>query len=335
MTFGWEVKRKALLAVFLILSWESATGQTPLPPPHFHHLALNSTDPEAAIAFYMKEFPSTSKTTWEGMLALVSPTHALIVFHKVASPPDADPDVTAYWHFGWSVTDSRKSLETFRAQKLLVPFYTDEEGDFVGISSDTYPYPPGVPGRTKLQIADAIAQGLKPSGMGGNGYIHGPDGAIIEFTGNAPVERVDHVHMWQDDPLCAQLWYETHLEAKPRRGPPPATPITVTNCKVARGLDRSWPSLMKQGTYRYPTAGVSFDDVAMNWYMNQTDKPLASTQGRLLDHIGLSVTDLDAWVAKLKNEGVTFLRQPYRIGGTRAAMIEGPSREGIELIEVK
>jgi catechol 2,3-dioxygenase-like lactoylglutathione lyase family enzyme len=328
---GEKVKKSGLPIVFLILSGGSAFGQ--LPPPHFHHLALNSTDPKTAIAFYRKEFPSTSETSWEGMPALASPTHVLIVFNKVARPPDASPDITAYWHFGWSVTDSRRSLETFRAQDLLVPFYTNDQGDFVGISSDTYPYPPGVPGRTKAQIADAIAQGLKPSGVGGNGYIHGPDGAIIEFTGNAATERVDHVHMWQDDPLCAQLWYEAHLEAKPRRGS--ATPVTEANCKVARGPDRSWPSLARQGTYRYPTAGVNFDDVAMNWYMNQTDKPLAATQGRLLDHVALGVSDLDAWVSKLKNEGVVFLRQPYRIGGTRAVMIEGPSREAIELVEEK
>jgi catechol 2,3-dioxygenase-like lactoylglutathione lyase family enzyme len=304
-----------------------------LPPPHFHHLALNSTDPAAAIAFYVREFPSTTPTTWEGMPALSSPTHVLIVFNKVSRPPDADPDATAYWHFGWNVTDSRKSLETFGNQKLLIPFYTDEQGDFVGISSDTYPYPPGVPGRTKAQLAEAAAQNLQPSHNAGNGYIHGPDGAIIEFTGNAPAERVDHVHMWQEDPLCAQLWYQTHLEAAPRRGP--ALSVNEADCKVARGPDPSWPSLDRQGTYRFPTGGVVFDDVAMNWYVNQTGKKLAPTESRLMDHVSLSVTDLDAWIAKLKGEGVTFLRQPYRIGQTRAVMIEGPSREAIEIIEAK
>lgn len=324
----------ALAAVLVSLLCAGAQAQTQaLPPPHFHHLALNSTDPQAAVAFYQKQFPSTARTAWEGMPALASPSHVLIVFQKVARAPDADPMATAYWHFGWAVTDSRHSLEVFRGENLLVPFYTDDAGDFVGISSDTFPYPPGVPGRTKAQIADAIAQGLKPTGVGGNGYINGPDGAVVEFTGNAPAERFDHIHMWQDDPLCAQLWYQTHLEAKPRRGP--ALTMTDADCKVARGADRSWPSLVKEGTYRTPTGGVSFDDVAMNWYMNQGDAPLKPTQGRLMDHVSLSVSDLDDWVAKLKSEGVTFLKPPYRIGGTRAVMIEGPSREAIELIEEK
>jgi hypothetical protein len=40
-------------------------------------------------------------------------------------------------------------------------------------------------------------------------------------------------------------------------------------------------------------------------------------------------------VKKLRDEGVTLLEAPYKIGDTRAAMIEGPSREAIELVEVR
>lgn len=330
--------RRAMKAAGLLLAalpWaplSCAEAQTPLPQPHFHHLALNSTDPDAAIDFYRKQFPSTSRTSWEGMPALMSPSHVLIVFQKVAAPPAADPEITAYWHFGWAVPDSRKSLEVFRGRNLLVPFYTDDQGDYVGISSDTFPYPPGVPGRTKAQIAEAMARHLEPRRTAGNGYVFGPDRAIVEFTGDAP-ERFDHVHMWQDDPLCAQVWYVTHLEASPRREPAPPTPITGDNCNTPRAPDPSWPSLDKKGTYRFPTGGVSFDDVAMNWYMNQTDRPLAPTLGHLMDHVTLSVSDLDAWTAKLEREGVVFLTPPHRIGATRAVMIQGPSHEAIELME--
>jgi hypothetical protein len=330
---GSSMKARHLLLA--LLSWACPPGamaQMALAPPHFHHLALNSIDPESAASFYMKQFPSTARTSWEGMPALMSPSHVLIVFQKTAAPPPANPETTAYWHFGWTVADSRKSLELFGAENLLVPFYTDDQGGYVGISSDTWPYPPGVPGRTRAQIAEAVAQHLEPRRMSGNGYISGPDRAIVEFTGNAS-ERFDHVHMWQDDPLCAQLWYVSHLEASPRRGTASAAPVTQDNCRTPRGSDPSWPSLDKKGTYRYPAGGVSFDDVAMNWYMNQTDKPLAPTTGHLMDHVALSVSDLDAWKAKLTREGVVFLRQAYRIGATRAVMIQGPSHEAIEIIE--
>ena len=77
-----------------------------------------------------------------------------------------------------------------------------------------------------------------------------------------------------------------------------------------------------------------FGDVALPWYMRQGDQPLVSTRGQLYDHIALKVVDLDEWVAKLRGEGVTFLEQPYKLGDTRAVMIEGPSREALELVEI-
>jgi catechol 2,3-dioxygenase-like lactoylglutathione lyase family enzyme len=86
--------------------------------------------------------------------------------------------------------------------------------------------------------------------------------------------------------------------------------------------------------FRAPSAAVVFGDVALPWYVRQGDRPLASTRGQLYDHIALSVIDLDAWVVKLRGEGVRFLEEPYPLGDTRAVMIEGPSREALELVEV-
>lgn len=41
-----------------------ATQPATLPTPGFHHLHLNSINPEAAIDFYTKQFPITSKGTF-------------------------------------------------------------------------------------------------------------------------------------------------------------------------------------------------------------------------------------------------------------------------------
>ena len=71
----------------------------------------------------------------------------------------------------------------------------------------------------------------------------------------------------------------------------------------------------------------------MIWYPNQGEEPLVSSLGQFQDHIGLSVADFDAWVAKLKKEGVTFLSEIYTLGDTRAILLEGPSKEGLELVE--
>ena len=50
--------------------------------------------------------------------------------------------------------------------------------------------------------------------------------------------------------------------------------------------------------------------MVLTWYANQGDAPLVSPRGQLQDHFALSVADLDAWIAKLRDEGVTFLEAP-------------------------
>jgi len=102
---------------------------------------------------------------------------------------------------------------------------------------------------------------------------------------------------------------------------------------VPRGPERSWPALERPGMFRAPSAAVAFGDVALPAYMNQGEPPLAGTRGQLYDHIALAVTDLDAWAARLRGAGVRFLEPAYALGDTRAVMIEGPSREAIELVE--
>ena len=320
-------------------------AQTELPAPGFHHLHLNSTNPEAAIDFYVKQFPSASKTTFAGSPALKI-GKAYVLFNKVASPPLTEPQ-TAIWHFGWHVTDARANMARYKATGVkLLPLATAPDGGEVFINSDTWPGTDGTLGRTRAQIADAKAQNIKPAGGGGFAYLQGPDNAIVEYQGNMPVERFNHVHMYQEDPVCAQLWYMKNLGGKGRN-----LQQTEANCKVERG-EPSWPALEKEGTIRKPSGGVTFDDVSLMWYVRQGSQPLAGTRGHLADHVALSVTNLDAWIAKLRSAGIKFLGQmqdlgggnaividglpaAYKLGDTRAVMIEGPSREAIELVEVK
>ena len=305
-----------------------------LPAPRFHHLHLNSVDPDSAIGFYLRQFPASAKTDWGGLPALAAPNDVLVLFSHVATAPATSPQ-TAIWHFGWHVTDTRASLESYkqRPDVALLPLYTTDEGGSVLVSSDTWPSAGRTPGLTKSQIADAKANGVQPTRTGGFGYMRGPDDALVEYAGNHPAERFNHVHMYQDDPYCAQLWYQKHLNAPVFAGRTSETPLTEATCKVARGSDRTWPALDREGMYRAPSAAVVFGDVALPWYVRQGDQPLASSRGHLYDHIALSVTDLDAWVTKLRSERVTLLEEPYKLGDTRAVMIEGPSREALELVE--
>ena len=313
-------------------------AQAPLPAPSFHHLHLNSINPEAAIDFYVKAFPSTSKGTFAGQPALRSPNNVWVLFNRIAAPPATQPP-TAFWHFGWHVTDVRATLDRYLKQNItLVPLYTGsgEGTGTVFVSSDTYPGTGGVLGLTRAQVADAKAKGVKPAGGAGFAYLRGPDDSLVEYQGNMPAERFNHVHMYQEQPFCAALWYQTHLNVAAPAARAGQVVRTAANCAVERGPDKTLPALDWDGMFRTPAVQTTiFGDVNLYFYMNQGATPAGPTRGHLMDHFAVSVGDLDAWIAKLKSENVTFLEQPYTIGGFRAIMIEGPSKEAIEVIEVK
>jgi catechol 2,3-dioxygenase-like lactoylglutathione lyase family enzyme len=55
---------------------------------------------------------------------------------------------------------------------------------------------------------------------------------------------------------------------------------------------------------------------------------------RGLEHIGLAVTGIDALVAEMKAQGVTFQMEPTTIRpGVRIAFLRGPENVAIELLE--
>lgn len=319
-------------ALFAVLA---VAQDAPLPTPGFHHLHLNSPDPQAEIAFYSKYFTSSKPDTFDGKPALKA-LNVWLLFNKVAKrAPMNDEPQTAVWHYGWNVTDERAYLAKYHELNApIMPLFTGFGDEFVQVSSDAMLGLNGTLGRVRKELDEGRARGDKPNGGAGFGYLKAPDGSPIEFAGNSDHEYFNHVHMYQDDPLCAMLWYQEHLNApkRPARGNAP-TPTAAT-CKQPRG-DKTWVSLTKDGMYRSPTGGVSFGGVAMNWYVRPGDQPLVSTLGHQADHIALSVNNLDAWLAKLKKENVKILKEPYKFADTRAFMIEGPSKEALELVEVK
>ncbi|MDP7547322.1 MAG: hypothetical protein QGF20_08505 [Alphaproteobacteria bacterium] len=305
-----------------------------LPAPGFHHLHLRSADPATAIGFYMRQFPTASNGSWGGFPALLSPNDVMILFDEVDEPPTSTPQ-SAIWHFGWHVTDCRASVAAFEARPevTMLPLYTGVEAGYVLLSSDTWFRNGELLGVTRARIAELRAQGTPAPGGPGFAYFQGPDAALVEIAGDYPNERFNHIHMWQDDPLCAQLWYQKHFNAVSRASFGDIQ-VTEATCKVPRTTERTFPALKREGMYRAPRGGVTFGAVDLIWYANQGEAPLGSSIGQFQDHLALSVGDLDAWIAKLRGEGVTFLSDVYPLGGTRAVMVEGPSREGLELVEV-
>jgi hypothetical protein len=345
---------------------EAQTPSEPLPRPGFHHIHMNSVDPSRAIAEFLTVYPASTKVTLAGFDGVKSANNVTILFTKVsARPPTPGPDritraapQTAFWHHVWSAPDARAVLERLRKNDprgfaqdgaRFIPQYTGPRGGTVDFSSDTFS---GF--LTTSEVEEATRKGQTPARRGGYFNWYGPDGVVMETAdGGGGAEAYRIVGMFQEQPYCAVLWYQRHLNAAdgPASGRGTASgpgstaagvgrgaigPATEADCHVARGSDVSWPSTYERGHYRSPPAqSVYFDDVQLRWYMNQENSPLVSTRGQLMDHLALGVTNLDAWIAKLRGEIVKFVVPPYRFGDTRAVMIEGPSREALELVEKK
>jgi len=131
-------------------------------------------------------------------------------------------------------------------------------------------------------------------------------------------------------------WYTTHLGARLAQGAGGGAPEAPAagDCHTRSYAPPTWPSFAKTGFVREPSGAAFFDDISISirpW----PGGGLVSTRGHLVDHWALSVSDLAATVARLKGEGIRFLEEIRPWGNTRAAMIEGPDRIAIELVEVK
>ncbi len=305
---------------------------------HFHHVHLNSTDPKAAADYYLKPFAkSTSRTTVQGFEA-VKTGNIYILFSKVATAPQNEltGPQTSVWHFGWNTPNSREYNANFRKMGLPIAQMwngSDDDAKLVDLSGDVPMGPNGFP--TQEQVLELRAKGAKIDPAvtaGGFGYLRGPDGVMIENAQSGQAERFNHVHMYHEHPMCATNWYAEHLGARrTARGAPPAP---GEGCETKWYSPPTFPSFAKRGFVREPRGGATIDDISIG-IVPWPGGGLASTRGRIYDHWAVSTADLDKTVARLKRENVKFLEEIKPWGTSRAAMIEGPDRIAIEIVEVK
>jgi catechol 2,3-dioxygenase-like lactoylglutathione lyase family enzyme len=323
------MKTSPVVTAALALWAIALAGQAPPPSGiRFHHVHLNSVNPEAAADYYTKVFTTSVKTTFNGSVAVKTVNGPYLLFAKVNTPPPTGPQ-SAIWHFGWNTPDSRAYLDRFHAMKLqVVPMFADPENTVIEISSDALPNFP-----TTARIKELRSQGTQPARVGGFQYLRGPDSSLVENAGNfPPTEYFNHVHMFHEDPACAQLWYTTTLGiagGAQGRG----APITADNCKRPYE-DVTWPAFDKGGMVRNPAGSILVSNMA-SILIRPRHGPYVSPRGQIVDHFALSVPDLEATIARLKREGVKVIEEIHRWGTMRAAMIEGPDLVAIELVEVR
>jgi catechol 2,3-dioxygenase-like lactoylglutathione lyase family enzyme len=333
-----------LLAILAPPAPSAAQGEATSSLPPLHHVGLNSLDPEAAIAWYRRLWPTAVRTEFAGEPGVQG--EMLLLFQKVASPPPGawSPAVhrsvpqSAFWHIGAFTNTSTLPQRLAGTGVSSLPLFLSSSDTGSIWRSGQAPYTGTL---TAGQLATAP---LAAPRDGGFSYVIAPDGVLFEFTGGpATRDALAHVHFFHERPLCAANWYVEHLgmALPPVRdslgGETPRPPWAP--CDVPLG-EAGWPSLEPAGTIRTPSGSVRYGNVTMSWYPRQcvrtrcgTDTPFARSRGQALDHIAFEVRDLDALLVRLRRAGVTVLQSPHAFGPTRAAMIEDPDGLAIELVE--
>ena len=150
-------------------------------------------------------------------------------------------------------------------------------------------------------------------------YVKGPDGALIEIN-TANHHRFGHLHLLSADPVAAGLWWARYFGV--------AWP--------AAGRTPSREPRFYKGFQVAPSVSFTMDGVNVIIFpVEYLQRPvsLRSTRGRVVDHVGLRVGNLDATLRRLRAAGVRVLQGVKRASYGRVAMIEGPDRLVIQLVE--
>jgi len=334
--------------VLLLFAPHIAKAQgAPASLPRLHHVGLNSVDPDKAIAWYLKVWPSAKRTTFAGFPAVDS--DMLVLFNKVDRPPAGAwrDDLhraeaqSAFWHIGANINttdikDRLNSVGVFHLPLYISPTDTAKTVWRSGLA----PYA-GTPNAAQLAKTEPAAPR-----DGGFSYVVAPDGVLFELTGGPGTkDSFSHIHFFHEQPLCAANWYVEHLEMQlpPVRDSSGAESARApwNPCDVKFG-DAGWPSLEPIGTIRQPAGSVRFANGTMSWYPRQClgdrcgrDQKLVPSRGQVLDHVAFMVDDFDALYAKVKREGVKVLEPPHAFGDTRAFMIEDLDGLAIEIVAAR
>ena len=221
---------------------------------------------------------------------------------------------------------------------MTVSMWSTPEADIVWRSGES-PY-------RGMQSAERIADMQKePPRDGGFGYFVGPDGELVEASGGPQARRgFDHVHLFHEEPWCAARWYIEYLGMRPpaQRNPGTGQLVEVTipePCAVSVGPP-TYPALEPYGTLREPRATVRYGNGLMSAYPRpcrdgrcDEDRPLVSSEGLVLDHIGFLIPALDVHTERLRGKGVRIVEEIHPFGDTRAVTIAGPDGFLLHLVE--
>jgi catechol 2,3-dioxygenase-like lactoylglutathione lyase family enzyme len=235
------------------------------------------------------------KESFAGLGDAVWTGDSWLLFTKADSPPPSEL-LSGIWHIGWGAEDMQSTYQQQLAKGTRFATPITDISDMVG-------------GNRSFFYA----------------YVDGPDHVLIELN-TARHHNFGHVHMFSADPPAAGAWYAKELGFRS---------FTQAEKRVYKGVQIA------------PAAFVTADHVSMIIYpveylqaaaletWQARGGAFASTRGRVVDHLGFSVDDLDATLVRMRNDGVKVTGEPHSIadGRIRLAFIEGPDQVAIELLQ--
>ena len=341
---------------------DEVSAEMTLPAPTFHHIHINSVDPEQSIEWYSNYWPQGTATTYAGFPAFFDDVYLLYTQVDTQAPGGFDRELqrsepqSGFWTFG--STFAGPNTDTFRAR---IRDFDPEAFEFVTLyggpdGSRSALHSLGLPMGESLLPASTIAERVEeaednpppPATSGLDfAYLVDPDGMLVEVTAGDEDSFRRHTHYWAEDPLCTANWHVEHLGAVF-----PETQNTFSSefnfgengwdpCRVPAG-EVTYPTYMQVGQLRIPAGNARVANASWLWYPRQcrdgrcgpgNDQPLVPSRGQVVDHIGLTYPDLDAVIAHLQATMVPILEGPYPFGDTRAVLIEDPNGLAYELIE--
>jgi len=268
----------------------------PLVQAHFHHIGINTTDSYAAIAFYAAKFRAR-KEKFAGVEDAIWTGSSWLFFHEVDKAPGSEP-ISGIWHIGWGATDVSA---TYRQELASGTKFT-----------------------AALHDISALAGAEPDSGTVISAFIDGPDHAMIEISTSANNE-FDHVHLLSADPVKAGAWY-----------------ARCFGFKVRSQQEQRTDHDMHVAPAAFVTADHVNITISPQQYIKDRQPDLwsgraefAPSAGRVIDHLGFSVPNVDEAIKSLQADGVRVLSAPRNLkrGVVRFALIEGPDHVSIEVIE--